>query len=639
MFFTLFRQLWLAIALILLATASLLLSDLDKRLPADQNWSLNSNQSLATTQHHDGPVPDKHYTIALSYFVPAVTFEQAIQGIKDGLAARGYVEGENLTFISQHCNADLGMLSQVTQSLTNKNPNIFMALSTPCLANALTVITETPLVFAIVSSPIEAKAGVSYSDHRANVTGAVFENPTAEMFKFARQLFPEARRIGTIYNPAEANSVACLDRLKIFFEEFNFELVSVPVMSSNEVLQSAQSIVSQGIDLFYAMGDNTVANNLPSILKNCRDHDIPVIANDGSLMGSGALYSYGPSPYAEGQHAAELAARIFAGEDPAAIPFEPSRDYALHVDFNAAKRLNVTLPTALKQQLDYTYNLAVQRGRPAKIAIVNLVSNTVINAAIEGLDLGLQQHGLITEKDYTIQQFCAQGDMGLLPQLFDAAIQSNPDVIVSITTPAFIAGLHKVKELPLVFSVASDPTILGLFNDGKPRNVTGVHDNPAIDRLVQMAQDYDPEIDTLGIIYDPSQPQSQITVDRLQRAGQRHHLKILMATASTASDLPMATQAIIQRGAKALIVSTDNLANTGFGAIHKVAAAQQIPIFVTDMELINEGAIGGIGDNYKDWGKQSATQIMKILSGLSPQEIPIEATPNLTCVVPRAKKQ
>src|SRR6056297_63065 len=105
-----FRHLWLAVSLILVASASLLISDLGKRTAGRSAPSFATSSSSTVP----GPVAGKKYTVALSYFAPADVFEESIRGLKNGFAAGGYVEGENLTLVAQHCNADMGLLTQVT---------------------------------------------------------------------------------------------------------------------------------------------------------------------------------------------------------------------------------------------------------------------------------------------------------------------------------------------------------------------------------------------------------------------------------------------------------------------------------------------------------------------------------------------
>ncbi|MBN1142075.1 MAG: ABC transporter substrate-binding protein [Deltaproteobacteria bacterium] len=625
----LLKHLWLAVALILGASAILLLSDLDKRNPCARDMALRTQEKSAQ------PAKAKpHRTVALSYFVPAEVFEQTIAGVRDGLAEAGYREGQNLTLVTGHANGDMGMLSQVTQSLAGRRPDLFIPLSTPCLGNALNLVKETPIVFGLVSSPLQVKAGTTYAEHLPQVTGAVFTLPTREVFAWGRALFPKAVRIGTLYNPSEANSLDEVDKLRSFFPELGFELVAATVTNSNEIQQAAQLLVQKGIDLFFAMGDNTCVNGLSAILKICREHGIPVLADDGSLMGSGALLSCGPSPYQEGRHTARLAVRVLEGENPAAMPFEPSADTSLQVDFAAARRLGVTIPLAMKKRLAHVHHLSGLKGRPARVAVVNLVENPVLDAAIDGFKKGLEAHGLAAETDFHLDYLSAQGELALLPQIFDAALQARPDVLVSFTTPALVTGAGRVHGTPYVFCVASDPAKIGLFKQGRPANITGVHDNPDLDRLVAMAQAHNPDLRSVGIVFDPSQQQSQLAVSTLRRVGKERGVQVLEATAASAADLPLATRSLVDRGASALILSTDNLVNTGFSAVHAVAAGHGIPIFVTDMQLIAQGADGGIGDDYGDWGRQAAAMVVKILTGVPVAEIPLEATRNATLVVP-----
>ncbi|NLV23960.1 MAG: hypothetical protein GXY54_04155 [Deltaproteobacteria bacterium] len=635
----LIKHLWIAVALILGASAVLLLSDLGGRQPVTRT----SNPAEPPPGRRHAGTRSLHVkpqrTVALSYFVPAEVFDQAIAGVRDGLAAAGYVEGRNLTLITAHANADMGMLTQMTQSLAQQRPDLFIPLSTPCLGSALNLVTETPIVFGLVSSPLGVKAGTSFSDHLPYVTGAVFTLPTRDLFEWARTLFPKAVRIGTLYNPSEANSLDEVKKLQALFPELGFELIAATVTNSNEIQQAAQLLVQRRIDLFFAMADNTSVNGLSAILRMCRDNGIPVLADDGSLMGGGALLSCGPSPYEEGRHTARMAARVLDGESPRAIPFEASTGTSLQVDFAAAERLGVTIPVEMKKRLDFIYHLSNLHGRPARVAMINLVENPVQDAAVAGFRSGLEDQGLAPGKDFLIDYYSAQGNLALLPQIFDAALRQNPDLVVSLTTPALATGAGRVKGIPYLFYVASDPQKIGLFPQGRPAHITGVHDDPALDRLLDMAQTHNPALTSVGIVYDPSQQQSRLAVSKLRRAGKEKRISVLEATASTLTELPLAARSLLERGVDAFILSTDNLANTGFGSIRAVAEAKDIPIFVTDMNLIDEGAAGGIGDDYTDWGRQAAAMAVKILAGVPVAEIPVQSTANTTVVQPAPRRE
>ena len=622
----LFKHLGLAVGLIVAAAALLLLSDLERRSPALAPGAVSSAA--------DRVQPARSVTVAVCSPLPAPVFEQALAGLRAGLAAAGFSEGDNLRLIHRHANGDLALLGQVIQSLLTEQPDLLIPLSTPCLASALGQKSEVPLVFGIVTSPLQAGAGRSFTDHLPRVTGAVFSLPSRDTFVWARQLFPAARRIGALYNPSEANSQDEIDRLGPMLAQLGFNLQTATINSSSDIPQALQALQQQGIELYYALGDSTCVSGYSNIVRFCRDHAIPILAADGSLMGSGALLSSGPSPFAEGLHTAQLAARVLQGENPATLPFAPSTSHSLQLDFGVAAELRLQLPQALRAQLDVGYQLQRHLGRPARLALINLVENKALDAAMSGLRAGLEQHGLKPGQDFELQYYSAQGDLALLPQLYDSALQQAPDLVISLTTPALVAGVKRVREVPYVFSVASDPVKLGLFGQGRPAHITGVHDDPDIAGLVQMARQHQPALKAIGTVYDAAQPQSLLAVEKLRAACTAQHLALYEATVSTVSDLSLATRALLQRGAQALILSTDNLAVTGFGAIHQVTSAAGVPIFVSDMDLIALGATGGIGDSYSDWGRQSATQVFRILCGVPPADLPIEATRNASRVQP-----
>ena len=305
------------------------------------------------------------------------------------------------------------------------------------------------------------------------------------------------------------------------------------------------------------------------------------------------------------------------------------------IDFAILKGKNQQPSTEQLMLAEQFRNLHARYDRAACVALVTLVENPLLEKAVLGVEAAMNESGLISGKDYVIRKYSAQGEMGQLPQIVDAVILEKPDVIVTVTTPALIAAIQKIHAIPLVFTVASDPYKLNIFNNKRPDHVCGVHDNPPVDQLLKMASKFDSNLKKVGIIYDASQINSLISVEKLRASGKEQHIRILEATVSTVSDLGVAAQALIQRGAKAFILSADNLVYTGFPAILKVAKGSNIPIYVTEPEFISKGASGGIGDDYYEWGKQSGKLVVMVLAGVPPSLLPIEETKNQEITEPK----
>jgi ABC-type uncharacterized transport system substrate-binding protein len=330
---------------------------------------------------------------------------------------------------------------------------------------------------------------------------------------------------------------------------------------------------------------------------------------------------------------------ILLQDTPDAVPGEngsAGQEKRTPIDFAELAGQGISPSADMIEKADLFLHVAQKNGRPARLSIITLVENPLLEDAERGLEAGLKWSGLEPGEDYVIKKYSAQGEIGQLPQIIDAVLSEKPDVVMTVTTPAMVAVVNKVTGIPVVFTVASDPFKLNLFKNGRPGNVCGVHDNPALDLLLDMVKEYDARISAVGIVYDASQVNSVLSVEKLREAGRGKNIKILEATASSVTDLGMATQALLQRGAQAIIISADNLAATGFSSIYHAAETAGIPIFTTEPQLVEQGATGAIGDSYFDWGEQSGKMAARIIAGVPVSHIPITGTEVKTRIDPKS---
>jgi len=279
----------------------------------------------------------------------------------------------------------MALLPQVTANLLATQPDVLVPFSTPCMGSAIALGDQQKIVFGVVCAPIEAGAGKDFTNHLPNVTGALLKLPTEELFDRTRALFPSVKRIGTLYNPAEANSVKEVNDLKRILLARGFELEAVTVNNTAEVSEGILALLSRKVNMVFLLADNTVVSAMPAVVNACRNQRIPVIANDSSLMGGGALMSCAPSPYACGAAAANLVIRVLEGESPANIPITPVLKNELTLDLAAARLLDLTLPTDLLQRADLYYHVHARFNRPAQIALINLVENPSLEQAEQAL--------------------------------------------------------------------------------------------------------------------------------------------------------------------------------------------------------------------------------------------------------------
>jgi ABC-type uncharacterized transport system substrate-binding protein len=191
-----------------------------------------------------------------------------------------------------------------------------------------------------------------------------------------------------------------------------------------------------------------------------------------------------------------------------------------------------------------------------------------------------------------------------------------------------------------VFTVASEPSAVGVHQPGaRPPNLTGVFDDPPIAQLLDLAEQQEGVVERVGTIWNPAEPNSQISVERLRAACKARGIELLERNASAVNELRDVTSAICQQGIDILVTSADNVTSSGFPAIYSVTQQQDVPIYCTEPDLVEVGAAGAVGVNFYDWGRQSALLAARVLAGQDPATIPPEKVASIRTVTGNTKRR
>jgi ABC-type uncharacterized transport system substrate-binding protein len=447
------------------------------------------------------------------------------------------------------------------------------------------------------------------------------------MLASIRQIAPRLQAVGTVYNSAEANSRKVIEVAREQCRRQGLRLEEATVAGSSEVLQAAQVLTQKGIDVLWEFGDNTVNEGLEGMVKAADDAGLPFVTADVNSIDRGPLLAVGISFYESGVAAGDLVGRVLAGEKPADIPFVELAVARQAVNLSVARRLRREIPTALLKQCDQFVGVRERYGRPARVALVQLVEDPTLDAAADGVVAGLTAAGLKAGVDCELQKYNAQGEISQLPLILANIKNQQVDVVITSTTPAMIAAAQAIRDIPIVFTVASYPPTVGVYAEGqRQKNLVGVYDDPPLAELIELARKREAAIQKIGIVWNPAEPNSEISVKKLRRICAEQGLTLIERNAASVTELPDATAAVCQAGAQILVTSADNVASSGFPALVSTTHKYRVPIYATDPDMVRRGAAGAVGDDYFDWGQQTGHLAAKVLAGVPPAELPLEKT-------------
>lgn len=245
-------------------------------------------------------------------FVEDETLAKAKQGFFDALEKNGFSENDStIQIIYTNAQGDIPTLGQACDLLISKQVDLIAANTTLSTITASQRTKTIPVCMMVAPRPDIAHLTDSAGKVPVNLFG-VYE--THEYIDTAvaliKSLKSDAKKIGTIYNQSEPQSQDAYNRLDNKCKELGLTLVSLPVNNSSETQLVTQSLLSKGIDVFFALPDNVIFASFETIVKSCNDANVPVFTSEAGLVNRGAVASFGADFYLWGYQAGEQAAQF-----------------------------------------------------------------------------------------------------------------------------------------------------------------------------------------------------------------------------------------------------------------------------------------------------------------------------------------
>ncbi|EOX3360681.1 ABC transporter substrate-binding protein [Vibrio cholerae] len=284
--------------------------------------------------------------VAVSQIVEHPALDATRQGLLDGLKAKGYEEGKNLEFDYKTAQGNPAIAVQIARQFVGENPDVLVGIATPT-AQALVSATKTiPIVFTAVTDPVGAKLVKQLEQPGKNVTGLSDLSPVEQHVELIKEILPNVKSIGVVYNPGEANAVSLMALLKLSAEKHGIKLVEATALKSADV-QSATQAIAEKSDVIYALIDNTVASAIEGMIVAANQAKTPVFGAATSYVERGAIASLGFDYYQIGVQTADYVAAILEGKEPGSLDVQVAKGSDLVINKTAAEQLGITIPEAV----------------------------------------------------------------------------------------------------------------------------------------------------------------------------------------------------------------------------------------------------------------------------------------------------
>lgn len=292
----------------------------------------------------EAPKKAEKVNVGIVQLVEHAALDAANKGFVEGLASKGYKEGQNIAYDRQNAQADQSNLQNIAHRFVNNKVNLICAIATPAAQTVANVTSDIPIVATAVTDYKTAKLVKDNAKPGTNVTGTTDMNPVEQQLDLLLKLVPNAKSVGTIYCSSEVNSQLQIEILKKAAAAKGVTVKEATVSNVNDIQQAARSLVGK-VQAIYVPTDNVLASAMPTLVSVTEEAKLPVICGEGGMVKAGGLATLGVDYYKLGFQAGEMAADILSGKSkPADMAIQAQKEFNAMVNLKEAEKIGLKVP-------------------------------------------------------------------------------------------------------------------------------------------------------------------------------------------------------------------------------------------------------------------------------------------------------
>lgn len=271
--------------------------------------------------------------------------EEIREGLREGLKWGGFFEGKAFKLTFEEAPAEQKILKELALKAVIGRPDALVAIAPSAIQAVVSTTRQYPVVFVNVSDPADAFALKLEDITASNVTGLSNTIQLSRQVATIKQLVPQARKVGVIYNPGDPASAAKVKELQEQMVKAGLAMIETSAHRAKDVGAAARSLIGR-VDVLYTFDDANVTKSYASLVKVANDAKLPLIASTVSGVRQGAIAAVVVTDRDLGVQAGKMLSRVLRGASPGSIQPEAARPM-LMLNLSAAQNQGVIISDAL----------------------------------------------------------------------------------------------------------------------------------------------------------------------------------------------------------------------------------------------------------------------------------------------------
>lgn len=280
------------------------------------------------------------------------SLEPVVNGFKEGMTERGYVEGENITYVYSGPATSEDQLPAKLQEVMESPVDLLLTLSIPptVLAQQATEGSDIPIVFAPINDPVATGIVQSLTDPGGNITGIKAGGFLPKELEWLLQISPNTERVFLPTNPTSQGAMQGLQQLQSAAAQLNVEIV-VAEFTTEEMLLDLLNNIPDDVDAVMMITDSLILSHASDFIRAANGRQLPLASISLAQVQAGALFSFGPEFFPMGKQAARLVDQVLQGTAAGDLPIETA-EFLLNINQKTAQTIGLQIPDNVLRQAD-----------------------------------------------------------------------------------------------------------------------------------------------------------------------------------------------------------------------------------------------------------------------------------------------
>ena len=258
-------------------------------------------------------------------------------------------------------------------------------------------------------------------------------------------------------------------------------------------------------------------------------------------------------------------------------------------------------------------------------------------AVVDGLRDGLRQLGYEEGKQILLEIRDTKSDPRLVEEAAKTFEREKINLIYAVATSVVAPVKNVTSQIPIVFSVGSDPVASGLVQSfGRPGGrLTGIQYSTTdlTGKRLEILKEILPKLSRVVTFYNPNNPMATEAAALAREAARQFRVQLVERHATSVEELRQALQALKAKEVDAYFYISDAMMTSQAQLVIDTATSKKLPTMFSEQNLVAMGGLASYGQNFHETGRLSAKYVQKIMTGVPPGDLRVEIVDKFELVI------